>query len=156
MTPSPDRHEKLERFVAEAVRGLPPRRAPRSLETRVLAEIERRAALPWWQQSFVHWPIAARAGFLVVCLGIVKLLIMGAIWVMAGFDSVDFQSAFATRFAWVESGFALVRSLTDSMEIVIRHIPALWLYGGLTFFATLYVALFGLGAAAYRTLYANR
>lgn len=156
MTPSPDRHEKLERLIDEAVRGLPPRRAPQSLERRVLAEIERRVALPWWRQSFVHWPIAARAGFLVLCIGIVKLFIMGSVWALAGFDSVQFHEAFATRFAWVETGFAFIGSVFGFFEIVFRNIPPLWLYGGLAFFAALYAALFGLGATAYRTLYTSR
>lgn len=155
MTPSPDHNEKLERLIQQAVRGLPPRRAPQSLERRVLAEIERRAALPWWRQSFVHWPIAARAVFLVLCVGIVKLFIMGTIWALAGFDSVQFQNAFATRFGWMESGIALGSSIAGFFEVVIRNIPPFWLYGGLAFFATLYAALFGLGAAAYRALYTS-
>ena len=36
---------------------------------------------------------------------------------------------------------------------LFNRIPSLWLYGGLAFVGLMYVTLFGLGAAAYRTLY---
>jgi hypothetical protein len=40
--------------------------------------------------------------------------------------------------------------------IVWRSIPSLWLYGGLAFVVTMYAAFFGLGAAAYRSFFAQR
>ena len=48
------------------LRNLPDRKAPAGLEARVLAEISRRAALPWWRKSFAHWPVAVRLGFLIL------------------------------------------------------------------------------------------
>ena len=156
MNPSPQRPEDLERFVHRALCELPARRAPRSLEQRVLAEIERRAALPWWRKSFAHWPLAARATFLVVCIGVVKFLLLGGVWVMAGFDLAQFRDAFATQFAWMEAGFAVVNAITGSFEIIFRNIPPLWLYGALAIIGSMYAALFGVGAAVYRTLYAQR
>jgi hypothetical protein len=55
----------------------------------------------------------------------------------------------------MESGLAIVRAITGFIEIMLRNIPPLWLYGGLVFFASMYAALFGLGAAAYRALRAE-
>lgn len=155
MKASPEDHQELERFVHRALRELPPRSAPRSLEQGVLAEIARRAALPWWRKSFNHWPVAARAAFLVLSLGIVKLALFGGVWAMAGFDSAQFRAAFAPQLAWMESGLAVVQAITAFFDIVLRNIPPLWLYGGLAFIGAMYVALFGLGAAAYRTLCAH-
>ena len=152
MIPTPDNHEKLERLIHQTLRELPPRRAPGSLEQRVLAEIERRVALPWWRKSFVQWPVAARAGFLTLSIGIVKLALLAAVWVMAGFDTVQFGEAFATQFSWMESGLAVVHAIAGFFDIMLRNIPPLWLYGGLAFIGAMYAALFGLGAAAYRTL----
>lgn len=54
MHPAPDPEEKLERLIHRTLRDLAPRRAPRTLEARVFAELERRAALPWWRQSYAH------------------------------------------------------------------------------------------------------
>lgn len=150
------REQKLERFIHQTLRELPARRAPGSLEQRVLAELSRRAALPWWRKSFVHWPLAARAAFLVGCIGVVKLALMGAVWVMAGFDTTQYREAFAQQLAWMDSGLVVVHAIGGFFEIIARNIPPLWLYGGLAFLATMYVALFGLGAAAYKALQAHR
>ncbi len=156
MTPKPKSPADLERLIDRTLRELPARRAPSSLEQRVLAELARRAALPWWRKSFAHWPLAARAVFLVVCLGLVKLALMASVWVMAGFDSVQYREAFAQPVVWLESLRILFHAGIGSIEVITRNIPPLWLYGGLAFVATLYATLFGLGAAAYKLLYAQR
>ncbi|MBI4625109.1 MAG: hypothetical protein HY736_18055 [Verrucomicrobia bacterium] len=156
MNPSPENHDKLERLIHQTLRELPSRRAPRSLESRVLAELERRAALPWWRKSFAHWPVAARVAFVILGAGVAKILLFAAVSVQAGFDPAVLTTAFARQFAWMETGLNLARSLGDFAGIVLGSIPSLWLYGGLAFVGAMYAALFGLGAAAYRTLYVNR
>jgi hypothetical protein len=153
---SPDHEQQLERAIHRTLRELPPRTAPRALEQRVLAEIARRVALPWWRQSFVHWPVTARAAFLLLLAGAVKIALMGTVWVMAGFDVAQFREAFATPFAWLDSSVAVTGAIADFFEIMLRNVPTLWLYGGLAFVAAMYAALFGLGAAAYKALYAQR
>ena len=155
MTSSPDPNQKLEQWARETLRELPPRRAPRSLEQRVLAELERRLALPWWRKSFGHWPMVARAAFVLSCAGLVRLALMGGAWMMSGFDPQQFKTAFAQPYAWMESGIAIVTAASGFFDIMGRNIPALWLYGGLAFFALMYATLFGLGAAAYRALHAR-
>ena len=42
-----------------------------ALESRVLGELARRAAQPWWRRNFGHWPTLARAGFVTACLALV-------------------------------------------------------------------------------------
>lgn len=150
--PAPDHHEPLERAVHQTLRALPPRRAPRTLEQRVFAELERRAALPWWRQSFAHWPLAARAVFLLASAGLVKLTITVAVWAMTNPAATE---AVSTQVSWLETCFSALRGLSDFGAIVVRSIPPLWLYGTAAFVAALYLTLFGLGAAAYRALYAN-
>jgi hypothetical protein len=153
--PAPDHHENLERSVHQTLRALPPRRAPRTLEQRVLAELERRAALPWWRQSFAHWPLAARAVFLLLSAGLVKLTLMAVVWVMSDLDTAATREAVSTQFSWVQSTLAVWNSMTDFGAVVIHRIPPVWLYGTAAFVAAMYLTLFGLGAAAYRTLYAS-
>jgi len=148
--------EELEQFIHQTLRSLPDRRAPRSLESRVLAAIEARAALPWWKQSFAQWPVAARCVFLLFTGAFVKLGLMAAVWVMAGFDRAQFTTAFSTQFAWVARAGNAVNGIADFFALLWHSIPPLYVYGGLACLASLYLALFGLGAAAYRTLYANR
>ena len=157
MNPLPENHdEKLERAIHQTLRALPARRAPRTLEARVFAELARRAALPWWRQSFAHWPLAARAVFLLASVALVKLVLMASVWVMAGFDATVFTAAFSTPAAWVETTISLARGVAGFCSIIFRSIPPFWLYGAAAFVAVLYAALFGLGAAAYRTLYVSR
>jgi len=154
MTPSPDHEAKLEQRVQRALHGLPPRRAPRTLELRVRAEIERRAGLPWWRRSFVHWPAAARAGFVVLSLALVGFFLVSGIWINAGLEAR--VPAVAVPAGWIESALTVGRALGGCLDIVERNIPPLWLYGGLAFVAFLYLTLFGLGAAAYRMLQNQR
>lgn len=154
MNPSPQREQNLEQAIHRALRDLPPRPAPHSLEQRVLAEIARRAALPWWRKSFVHWPVAARAAFVGLCIGVAAALVVSGVWIMAG--AAPLREALVLHFAWIENLVAVAKAIGGVFEIMMRNIPALWLYGALAFVASMYVALFGLGAAAYRTLYAQR
>jgi hypothetical protein len=153
---NPQDEQNLERLIHRTLRDLPNRRAPGTLEQRVLAEIERRGALSWWRQGFAHWPVPARVTFLILSGGFAKLAIMAAVWAFAGFDSLQFQQAFATPYAWMDAGLAVVRAFGDFASVTVRSIPPLWIYGGLAVIGALYVTLFGLGAAAYRTLYASR
>jgi hypothetical protein len=156
MTPTPDHEEKMEQLIHRTLRELPPRRAPNTLAQRVLGELQRRAALPWWRKSFGHWPIAARAGFILFSAGIIRLALMLNGWVRAGVESAQYKETVAQQFSWMDSTVAVFHAIGGFFEIMFRNIPALWLYGGLAFFATMYLALFGLGAAAYKALYAQR
>jgi len=144
--------EDLEKFIHQTLRSLPDRRAPRSLESRVFAAIEARAALPWWKQSFARWPVAARAAFLL-------LSALALIAVTLGFADAG-QAALVTRvaaqFAWVGHLRAAIAGTGELCGVVFRAIPPLWLYGSLAALGALYVALLGIGATAYRTLYASR
>ena len=149
---NPPDNEKLERLVHVTLRGVPSHRAPRSLEDRVFAEIERRALLPWWRKSFLHWPVAARVAFIVISLGFV----MATVWALASFNAGQLQTVFSSQFAWLDSIKSVFGAIGGFFEIMLRSIPPVWFYGSLVFFAAMYAALFGLGAAAYRTLYAQR
>ena len=123
----PPKDPKLERFIHRALRELPAPAAPRTLEARVLAEIERRAGLPWWRKNFAHWPLAARAVFLLGALGAVY-----AAWTFAiagGSEAAQLQQVFAPQLAWFDAGAAVVRALGDFAGIALRSIPTFWVYG---------------------------
>lgn len=148
--------EELEKLIHHNLRALPDRRAPRTLETRVLAAIQARVALPWWKQSFAQWPVLARCVFLLFSGGLVKLTLMATVWIMGGFDRTLVADAFSTQVTWLERMNAFVASCSQFVGVIFHSIPPIWLYGGLACFVGLYVTLFGLGATAYRLLYARR
>ena len=140
---------RLESVIDEALRELPPRRAPAGLEARVLAEVRRRAALPWWQHSFAGWPAIARVGFLLMCVLLVGLAFLGGVWAVQNLGS---PAVGALSLPWARHLVALV-TVAGDLASLIRVVPSHWLYQGLAASVMLYAALFGLGIAAYRTLY---
>ena len=156
MNSSPENNEKLERLIHRTLRELPARRAPRSLESRVLAELERRAALSWWHLSFAHWPGAVRAAFFVLSAAVAAGLV-AAIFVMTrSTGSAALASGIADHFAWLSTARGLYDTAAGATGAVWRAIPPLWLYGTLAFVAACYTTLVGVGAAAYRTFQAQR
>jgi len=141
---------KLERLVDGALRGLPLRRAPEALESRVLAELARRRALPWWQQSFAHWPRVARVAFLAVCCGLSGITLLGGAARALGIGAVG-SSLSRPLHQWS----TFLAAAAQTMASLVHVIPAAWLYEGAAVAALLYAMLFALGAAAYRALYLN-
>lgn len=155
MKPSPDHEARLEQLLQRAVRDLPPRPAPRSLEQRVHAEIARRAGLPWWRRSFAYWPAPARAGFLGLSLAAVAALVVSGFRIGDGLEA-RLPGALATPAAWLGYGSTVLRALESCVAVVERNIPPAWLYGGLAAVAAAYLTLCGLGAAVYRALQSQR
>jgi hypothetical protein len=143
--------DKLEELLARTLRDLPTRRAPGTLEARVLGGLERRAAQPWWRRSFAHWPLSARMALVVVCIGCTGLEFLGSQWTMATVAALTPGNAMALFPA--PQALGLLSVATALADVPLRLISPLWLYSGLAAGAVLYVMLFGLGAAAYRTLY---
>jgi hypothetical protein len=148
----PHDEARLERLIHQTLRDLPERRAPQTLEQRVLGEIARRATQPWWRQNFAHWPAGARLIFIGVSLAAIAFLM----WVAGGLNAAQARELFATPLAWIDTVRVVGHAVGDFASATFRSIPPLWLYGGLAIVGTLYVTLFGLGAAAYRAFYAPR
>jgi hypothetical protein len=141
---------KAERIWTELVRGLPLRRAPAALESRVCRALERRAARPWWFRGFSQWPARGRVSFVAICSAIIGLTFGDGVWVML---ARTLSNAAAAPLSWTHSAVAVLRSVHEVAALLMRAIPATWIYGGLAAGIALYMALFGLGAAAYRALY---
>jgi hypothetical protein len=142
--------EQLERFIDKVLRDQPLHRAPSDLESKVLAAISlRETATPWWHSSFAHWPMAARVLFLVASAVFVKLGLDGAALVIGPLDPAARSAALFAELAWIHALFV-------SIGAVLRSLPSWWIYCGVTVLGALYLMLFGVSAAAYRTLYASR
>jgi hypothetical protein len=143
--------DALERALNHAVHGLPLRRAPATLEARVFGELERRAALPWWRRSFTHWPLLARAGFLVICAALVKLAFLESAVAIVGVRTLHDSGVLSP--AWVQEMWVVAVAAGNLASLLARTAPPSWAYEGIVVCAVLYAVLFGLGAAVYRTLY---
>jgi hypothetical protein len=141
----------LERLFNRTLNELPPRRAPPTLESRVIGELDRRAALAWWRRSFAYWPRAARAVFVAICGGLIGLAFLGGAWVTAGLRLL--QDSGALSMPWLHQAAAVAGFAGELTSWLAIAVPPVWLYDGVAVSALLYAALFGLGVAAYRTLY---
>lgn len=141
-----DRHLGLA--VNRMLRELPRRRAPAALESRVLAELARRAALPWWRLGFAHWPSAARMAFLAACSALVGCTVLGVPWGLSRLPAVH-----GALLRGMEPAIAAMSDAAGVTALLLRVIPPLWFYGTMAAAAALYATLFALGAAAYSTLY---
>lgn len=146
-----DPDEALQSLLDRTLRRLPVRRAPASLEARVFNELERRAALPWWRRSFMHWPAPARIAFLVICAALVAVVFVGGAAAVAGLRSL--LASGTMSLSWTRQIALFVVSAGNLVTLLARTLPVTWLYQGIAFCALLYAVLFGLGAAVYRTLY---
>lgn len=147
--------EQLEQLVHRELRSLPLRKAPSSLESRVLTAIEHQSAVAWYHKSWTYWPGAVKAAFLGVATGVSGAAIAAFYLVTQGADTSALTAAAGERFGGVAALFHVLRWMAAYTSDTIASIPPLWLYGGLAFVAALYATFFGLGAAAYRTLYRN-
>ena len=144
----------LERLLERTLRELPLRRAPLTLESRVLAELARRAARPWWRRGFAHWPQAARTAFVSISVCLVGLAFVAGGWAVSGFNFLHDLGVLSMPGAR-QAVMALSVAQWAAGELA-RAVPPNWIYGGVAAGALLYTALFGLGVAAYRTLYLNQ
>src|SRR5262249_44094924 len=114
----PDQH--LEDFIDEQLRRLPAVPAPVTLVTRVMAAIADRMTLPWWRQSWWHWPKAAQAAVLMVTLAAAALAISGHVLLGEGFRpyaELIWESSLAE--AWSSLG-ALLGTLGTALVKVVE------------------------------------
>lgn len=140
-----ERRDELERLVTRALRDQPLRRAPDTLERRVLAQIESGAAVAPWRRGFAHWPMAARVAFLAASVGFVKLALSIAMWLSAPLASPALSADLPSPMTWMQTLFVVIASIA-------RTVPSLWVHAGIAILLIMYVALFGIGASAYRTV----
>jgi len=148
-------NDKLEKKVGELLRAQPSRRAPATLERRVMGEL-RRQALPWWQQNFIYWPLPARAALLVVCALIARLCLGVTAWVSGGSRLLATPVALVRAPEWTHKLLSVATGTRDLGLVVIHAIPSLWFVAVLAVAAVLYAVFFGLCATAYRTLFAQQ
>ncbi len=147
--------EQLEQLVHRELRSLPLRKAPASLESRVLAAIEHQATVAWYHKSWTYWPGAVKAAFLGVATGVSGAAIVAFYLMSQGAETSALTAAAGERFAGAAALLHVFRWMANYISETIAGIPPLWLYGGLAFIAAMYATFVGLGTAAYRYLYRN-
>jgi hypothetical protein len=148
----PGDSQQLERFIGRVLGQQPLRQAPSSLELRVMQELALRTSRPWWLQGFGRWPWVARLLFLPLGLGLVQLSFTATSRLSSLWQSLQHSAPVSTA----QSGLQLLSNFGQAVQslgnVVTHEIPQIWIYGGAAVALLLYAAMFGLGAAAFRTL----
>jgi hypothetical protein len=146
----------IERLIGTVLSEQPPRTAPPSLQARVLAELERRAALPWWRMSFLHWPLLVRVAFVGSSLALVRFALTGTVLLAGRVQTAPVVETLTRPLGWAERIADSFSRCLSFGSALFNAIPSHWLYIGTAIAITLYIALLVLGHTAYRTLYVNK
>jgi hypothetical protein len=134
----------LEQLIHQELKKLPPVKAPTTLAARVLAAVRARKALPWWQQSFWHWPVLAKAAFLLFA-ALIVLSLTGGTW---------FAGEVASTSSGVAKGFMnFVNPLATAMAVMWRSFLQTLVIWGLGAAAMLYFFCVGAGTLFVRVAY---
>jgi hypothetical protein len=144
--------EKLERLVGQVLRDQPLRRAPASLEARVLGQLAARARLPWWRRGVASWPAAVRVPVIAACAVCVPLVWVLSVWLAARLISAT-RSSIAGPLATFRDFGNTLESVGAAIQHIVQSIPREWLVGGIIATATIYAVLFALVAVGYSLLY---
>lgn len=133
----------LERVIHQELKRLPAVKAPARLSARVLEAVRARQALPWWQQSFWHWPSLARAVFLLL-VGFIAVSLTGGTW---------FASEVAADGTVAKTVAEYLSPLTNAFVVMWRSFLqtlALW---ALALAGVLYLICVGAGTLFVRLAY---
>jgi hypothetical protein len=145
----------LEAFVHRALRELPAERAPADLEARVLAALQARRQLPWWQAGWRAWPMVPRTAVLAAACSVT----LAVAWLfLAGVRSAEtfaWAPWIETHAPWLAVCGTLCDSLFDTAALCLRQFQP-WLLGAAVLAVGAYLALLSLGSGLYRRLLANR
>ena len=152
MNKPPLSEQQLEEFVGRVLLQQPLRQAPLTLEARVLHTLTQQAARPWWLQGFNRWPWSARLMFLPVGLACVQLSYLTTARLSVFWQAVQSTAPANSARSSLQTFANLGHAVQTLGELVTRSVPANWIYGGAGLVLLAYAALFGLGAAAFRTL----
>ena len=128
--------EKLERLVSQVLREQPLRRAPASLEARVLSELAARARLPWWRRGVASWPAAVRVPVIAGCAVCVPLFWVLSLWLATRLVPVT-RARIAGPLAMLHGIGNTFAALGTVVTHIIQSVPRDWLLGGVIATATL-------------------
>jgi hypothetical protein len=142
----------LEPFIDSILRQQPLRRAPPGFEARVLRQLAQQSTRRWWLQGFNRWPKVAQLLFLPLAVSFVPLLFRAAGALGALLQSARQSVPLSAAQSAATTVGSLGHTAQTLADVVMREIPSVWIYGGVGLAALLYAALFGLCAAAFRTL----
>ena len=151
-----DYKNELEARIDHELKTLRPLHAPGSLAPRVMAEIERRAAVPWYRRAWQSWPVALQAASMVV------LLLGFAILCFAGWELNHGASCAAVMrevggwFAGLNMVWKTAAVLGEAGRLAVGQLGTGFIVAAVAAVALAYATMLALGTACARLALARR
>lgn len=148
--------KSLEREIDHELKSLPEIPAPARLIARVMATIEKRAALPWFRRAWDTWPGPLQGVFLVAMLALFGGICFGA-W--EGTQTATFSLTVHKVGGWL-SGFEAIwttlNALAGAIVALIKQVNSAVLIGFVCAAGLGYGLFLALGTMYVRLAFAKR
>ena len=144
---SPD-FEPLERIVGQELSKLEGLKAPPGFSRRVLAALEARAALPWWQQNVWCWPSTARTAFLFTAV-LLFLISASGTW-FATHEVTSSWNVVSQKFGAFSALWTAIVTLFEWAATFAQRALQPWLTWLIALIGLAYLLCMGLGTALFR------
>ena len=142
----PELDPDLEAIVDQELRKLPPLRAPATLLPRVMAAVQTRLTLHWWQRAWWDWPRAAQAAFLAVSLAVAALVTNSGLMLDRGVQTYSEQLVDGVSTLW-----RYITPLVNVLALLLEKAQPL-LIPALVAAAILYLMFLGCGTIFVRVV----
>ncbi len=136
----------LEMFIHAQLQKLPEHEAPEGLTGKVLAAIATRRKLPWWKQSFTHWPRPVR-NLLFLALG---LIFAGAVYGSGRAAGSVAMPEVLAPLSWAGWAGQVMQGLGEAIFLAMSSLPMEGFIGIGVVFVILYGACLAAGFALFR------
>ncbi len=153
---NPDYEKKLEAAIDRELKGLPELRAPATLSRRVMAALERRAAVPWYRTAWQSWPLSLRIPALALLVVFFGALCFGA-WVLPNTEVATTGAARVT--GWFSGPITLWNALNAVLNTFIlasKQLGTVFWAAVLGVIVLAWVMCLGVGTACVRLALARR
>jgi len=141
---------ELEQLIHRELRRLPPLKAPETLVHRVMLAVHEKQRAPWWQRSWLAWPVGMQVSSLLILLvsaGIVSYL-LGAAW--DGVNVLSVWQRVTASFAWLRPFWEIASAVANTVAVVFRAADQRLLLAGVGVVVAAYLACVGLGTVCVR------
>ncbi len=152
--------EPADLLVAKRLRSLPLRRAPASLEARVMAVIAAGTLqpnqvthpAPWYGRDFRRWPLAVQISFALLSLVLAWLLTQQLAGVTSLAPALLAGDELRSSWSLIQALLTVIASLTDSVAALLRAMPTTVLVIVAMVAAASYALLALASALVYRSI----
>jgi len=151
MKPSPNKKDQLASWTTAVLRQLPEGQAPEGFTIRVLAEIRRRANLPWYQRPWTHWP-APQKWFSAITLTVLLVVVfeLGIPLVQDAAAETAYGQHAATTWNALGALKAVGINVMRAARLSLEQISTTYITLALGSILAAWISTVGLGAVCWR------